>query len=335
LAEGVLPVGIVVLNWSNAPDTTRCLESLQAVDSDDFRLYLVDNGSPDGSADRLLDWLRTNWLRGPVEVRGAADKARSATPPPSATLIRLERNLGYAGGNNAGIERALSQGCQAVWILNNDTTVAPDVVDLLQGASLDDSVGVVGSCVLEQNSPEIVQCLGGGRYRWARSTSETSGGELAYGEALRARPERLDYIYGAAMLIPASTVARVGLLNDAFFLYCEEIDYAERCKSVGLRLIVEPRLRVWHRFGGTIGSSRSLAARSPISVFHGCRSALILVSLYRLPLLPVAIAMRIGFALQLLAQGRPRLARAAVGGIVGGLISIPDALGHRPQPTQR
>ena len=328
MMEAVLPVGIVVLNWSNAPDTIRCLESLLSVESDDFRLYLVDNGSPDGSAAGLLDWLSVYWQRGDVRVYSETLEQRRGPCP--ATLIRLDQNLGYAGGNNAGIKLALAEGCDAVWILNNDTTVAPDTIGLLRNASFGDHAGVVGCCVLEQESPDVVQSLGGGRYCWWRTTSQPVGQALAYREALGARTEKLNYVCGAAMLIPESTVARVGLLNEAFFLYCEEIDYAERCKVAGLRLAVEPRVRIWHSLGGTIGSSRSLATRSRTSVFHGCRSALIVVALYRLPLLPVAIAMRIGFALRLLGRGQPRLARAAVGGILDGLVSIPSALRHRP-----
>lgn len=326
-----MPVGIVVLNWSNAPDTIKCLESLLSVESDDFRLYLVDNGSPDGSAASLLDWLRAHWQRGNVRVSG--ETIERGTGPSPATLLRLNRNVGYAGGNNAGISLALAEGCDSVWILNNDTTVARDAIGLLRKASLSDDVGVVGCCVLEQENPDVVQSLGGGRYRWARTTSRPVGEGLAYREALDARTEPLDYVYGAAMLIPASTIARVGLLNDAFFLYCEEVDYAERCKRAGLRLVVEVQVCIWHRLGGTIGSSRSLALRSRTSVFHGCRSAVIVVALYRLPLLPVAIAMRVGFALRFLARGQPRLARAAVGGILDGLASIPHSLRHRPLAT--
>jgi GT2 family glycosyltransferase len=115
-------VGVVVLNWNGKEDTLACLESLASVTYPAFEIYVVDNGYSDGSV--------------PV--------VRSRFP--NSTVIENGRNLGFAGGNNVGIRYALERGADYVLILNNDTLVAPDLLDRMMGAALRESdVGVVGA----------------------------------------------------------------------------------------------------------------------------------------------------------------------------------------------
>jgi hypothetical protein len=95
----------VVLNWNGREDTLRCLESLAAIERSDVGLVCVDNGSSDGS------------------VKAIGERF------PDVTLIEAGANLGYSGGNNLGIRRALEMGADWVVLLNNDATVAPDVIE--------------------------------------------------------------------------------------------------------------------------------------------------------------------------------------------------------------
>ena len=104
-------VTVVVLNWNNLPDTIECLESLRAVTYPALRLLVVDNGSTDGSE--------------------AALRARF----PGLELLQTGENLGFAGGNNAGIRRALEGGADHVLLLNNDTTVDPGFVTAMVDAA--------------------------------------------------------------------------------------------------------------------------------------------------------------------------------------------------------
>src|ERR1700730_11710283 len=100
-------VVVVVLTWNGRDDTLLCLESLQGVDYPNWEVLVVDNGSEDGSVDAIHgDY-------------------------PEIVVIETGKNSGYAGGNNVGIESALRRGAEFILLLNNDTTVAPDMLQAL------------------------------------------------------------------------------------------------------------------------------------------------------------------------------------------------------------
>jgi GT2 family glycosyltransferase len=114
-------VAIVILNWNNAPDTIACLESVAHLDYPNTRILVVDNGSTDGSADRI----------------------RQAHP--SIPVLETGQNLGYAEGNNVGIAVALEQKAPYICILNNDIALRPDfLTQLVAEAEADTSIGIVG-----------------------------------------------------------------------------------------------------------------------------------------------------------------------------------------------
>src|SRR5689334_10557014 len=131
-------VYVVVLNWNARDETLRCLESLTWVRYPRLKVIVVDNGSNDHSV--------------------AAVRSRF----PNLEVIANPDNLGYAGGNNIGISRALRQGAEYVLVLNNDAKLAVDAVDeaVATAKSLGPRVGVVGMAIYEANNPEQVYCYG-------------------------------------------------------------------------------------------------------------------------------------------------------------------------------
>ena len=316
-----MKVGVIVLNWNNSPDTLRCLESVLALQHREIFLYVVDNGSSDSSASRIRDWLSD---RQPSEASRRTSSSPSTDTRDAAgmsvELVELDRNLGYAAGNNAGIRRALAAGCDAVWILNNDTIVAADSLSaLVEMAESVDRIGIIGACILEDDAPTVVQCLGGGKYNWALSKVDlvAAGADVARpGPWLDARP---DFIAGSCMFVLRSTLERVGLLAEEFFLYGEEIDFTERCRRAGLGITVCAAARVWHKYGATTGASRRSAAKSRLVAFYGTRSAIRLTLKYRPQYLPSVVVLRVGYALVLAVQRRYRLAASVARGILSGL----------------
>ena len=316
-----LPIAISLLNWNNAEDTLRCIDSILSLRDRSFFLLVVDNASSDDSLPRIVAHLRAAWDRGRVLIddRSAAPDGsgidEAAPRAGDVIVIRGTRNRGYAGGNNVAIGAALTAGCRAVWILNNDTVVDADSLGHLHEA-LDGSpeAGAIGALLVDADSDRI-QCIGGGRYSWWRGTSRLVG-DGATPEELEtiALRTRLDYVSGASMLIPASTLEQVGLLDERFFLYCEEVDYAERCRRAGRGLVVTTRAVVHHRLGATIGSSRALRGRSRLSAYHASRSAVLLVRRHRPWLAPSAWAARIAFGAWLAVRGPRDLASPTVRG---------------------
>lgn len=214
-------VAIVLLNWNQEDLTLACLRSLRALDYPDFRVILVDNGSRPGS----LDAIEAGF--------------------PEATLIRHERNLGFTGGNNAGIRRALAEGADYVMLLNNDTEVAPDMLHLLVDfAASDPRIGVVGPLIYYYDDPQRIWSAGGAVDPHTAASVSLGEGELDDGRRI---PCRVDYVSGCALLIKRAVVEQIGLLDERFFIYYEEADWCARAREAGYQVWLVPQAKVWHK----------------------------------------------------------------------------------------
>lgn len=239
-------VAILILNWNGWADTLHCLESLLRLQAVKAQIVVCDNASGDGSMERFADWARGRLelvpepgplcslshppVAKPVACAGPefslASLACSANRP--LILLQTGANLGYGGGNNVGIRYALRHlAFDYLWILNNDTLVAPDALDALLRRVTDTDIDICGSTLLFHDRPEVVQCQGGARfYRWLSLTrllgirhTRDSMLDQAQVEAL------LDHPYGAAMLISRRGLDKLGLMPEDYFLYYEEIDW--------------------------------------------------------------------------------------------------------------
>jgi GT2 family glycosyltransferase len=215
----------VVLNYRGADDTVRCVASLRS-STRPARIVVVDNGSHDGSAERL----RT--LEG-VE------------------LIESDRNLGFAGGANLGIERLVDE-VGFVWVLNNDTVVEPPTLDaLLRAADRDPRIGAVGSVLYRTDEPAVVLTWGGGSLgRFTGHTQDATG-----------PGGRLDYLTAASLLLRSAAVREVGCFDERYFFTWEDVDLCARLRAGGWRLAVADDARVWHRWGGSAAPLSSLRVR--------------------------------------------------------------------------
>ncbi len=223
------PVAVIVLNWNRLDDTAACCRSLEPQMHGVGAVWVVDNGST---------------------LHSVEDLQRAC---PKATILRLERNTGFAAGNNRAIEAVLRhQRPRAFWLLNNDTVADPGTLShMLHGMDADARVGAVGSVICDMNPPHAVQSWGG---RWV---SPWIGIPLP----CRGPRARLNYLCGASVLIRTSALEQTGLLDEGFFFYFEDADYSFRLRNAGWRLTVAPHARVLHKGGGTIGSQDELRAR--------------------------------------------------------------------------
>ena len=230
-------VHVVIVNWNGWVDMVECLASLYRLDRDDVSIAICDNGSTDGSVDRLAEWLEEH--PGPV------------------ALIENGANLGFAGGCNVGIARALGDpGCRYVWLLNNDTVVTPGALSALVALlEAEPDVAICGSTLLFHDRPKTVQGLGGWFNPWIGR-----GGHLGLNGAAHELPARavieaqLDYVIGASMLVRRAIFERVGGLSEDYFLYYEELDLARRLVA-GERQAWAPASIVYHKEGRSIGTA--------------------------------------------------------------------------------
>ena len=274
---------VLILNYNSWRDTLECLESVFRSDYPIETIVVCDNGSTDGSVERILDWVdgrvdvcleKDHPLRElshppvpkplPAKVlnRSEAEAGVAADPEGDARLVLIRNgdNLGFAGGNNVGLRYLLKRrGWDCVWMLNPDTAVRKDALrHLCEGLSRDAKAGMCGSTLLYYSAPETVQALGGATYnKWLALPRHIGAGTAATlpvdAEAVL---RRMSYVYGASMLVSRDFVETVGLLNEERFLYFEEIDWAIRGRD-RFRLAYAPESVVYHREGGSLGSGRT------------------------------------------------------------------------------
>ena len=215
-------IAAVVLNWNDAESTRACLRSLQQTHYPNLSVIVVDNASTDGSADAF---------------------ARD----PDIDLVRNQTNLGFTGGVNTGIRRAMEKGADFVWLLNSDAVTGPDVLgQLAAAAGLDPRIGLVSPVFHDPAAPDRVEwCLS--RFDpVTRHASQTADPDVAR-QWRDAYPEQLVLI-GTALLIRRALIEAIGVLDDQFFAYVEDVDYSLRAIAAGFRNVVVPEAVVYHAF---------------------------------------------------------------------------------------
>ncbi len=226
--------GIIVLNWNGLADTRACVRSLLELRGTPATLYVVDNGSEDGSAEALH--------------REFADQI---------VLIANPRNLLYAGGNNVGILRALDDGCDELLLLNNDTVVDPHMLEELRAARAAHGDAVYCPKILYFDRPDRYWYAGGkinlNRARWShRGIREPDRGQ--YGVI-----EETGWATGCALFSTDKVIEKVGLLDDSFRLYQEDVDWCLRAKSAGYKIWYVPKAVVRHKVSASLGGNLSRA----------------------------------------------------------------------------
>lgn len=278
-------VYIILLNWNGCRDTMECIASCRRLTYNKYRLLIVDNGSIDGSEDAI----------------------RLACP--DVEFLQNGKNLGFAGGNNRGIEYALAQGADYIWLLNNDTIVAPMALKELVAVFADnDKAGIVGSKIYYYDDPDRVW-FAGGRINYRQGTTghigEYTKDEGQYGEV-----REVDYITGCSLMISREAIAAVGLMDERYFLLFEETDWNERVKKHGYTVLLAPKSHIWHKI------SRSLGERSALYNYYLFRNCLLFTAKHKPLLLPGVCLRKLRAVMTLYRQEDKTVARFAIKGII-------------------
>lgn len=237
-------VAIITLNWNNPDDTLACLRSVAALDYPAVSTFVVDNGSTDDSVARI----RASFPEVPILETGA--------------------NLGYAGGNNAGIRYALAHGADFTCILNNDVVVAPDFLEPLVTAAVEGSGRrVTMPMICEMRRPDVIWAMGSGMDWHTGSPVRLHVGELRSRWANRP-PYAVDFAPGTAFLVSNEAWGTAGPIDEGYFLYFEEADWCVRAGRLGYAMIAVPAACVWHDVTG------DQARHSPQITYYMTRNAL-------------------------------------------------------------
>ena len=234
----------VVLNWNGGDDTPRARASLAGVET-----LCVDNGSTDGS------------------------DADVGTRFPAVELIRTGANLGFAGGNNVGIRRALERGADWVLLMNQDAVADPGLADALaRAAERRPDAGVLACKVLFEDG-ETVMYAGASFNTWLGY----SGRRRGFGEPDRFHESNdVGRADGAAMAVSRALVDRVGMLDEELFLYVEDVDLSLRARAAGFAVVFVPDAIVRHR-----GSTSTGGAASTTNLYYSTRNTIAVVERHR------------------------------------------------------
>jgi len=241
-------VWAVVLNWNGLRDTARCLRSLRASSlCSSLSTVVVDNHSATGEADELAEAF------------------------PWVVVLPQARNLGYAGGCNVGIEYALSRGADYVLLLNNDAQVEVETIALLvahcEGSP---QVAAAGPLITFPESDEVWSA--GSRVSlWLGSTVMIGKG-TSLSQHLRDRPRPAESLPGACLLLRAAALRQVGLLDERFFAYWEDVDICARLRRAGWDVHLVPTARATHRKSASSGASGNVRL-PPLASYYIARNA--------------------------------------------------------------
>lgn len=213
-------VCIIILNWNNARDTLACLDAVKQLTYPNFSTLVVDNHSADDSL------------------------AQIRAKHPQAELLPLAQNFGYTGGNNRGIQHALQAGFDYVWLLNDDLVVAPDALTHLMAAAVaEPKAGILGPKVCTSEDRQTILSAGGTLVNgW--QLQQHGAGQQDQGQYDQLTD--VDFIMGCAMLVRRDVIEQVGLLEERFFAYEEDLDWCYRTKQAGFRVLYVPAAVTWH-----------------------------------------------------------------------------------------
>lgn len=284
--EGRPRVWVVVVNWNGCGDTIECLESLLKYAGPLlFGVVVCDNQSSDGSVLRVAEWLGSQGIHsreytfdGNAFTRVGSHASQVGDERGNRTIIiNTGGNLGFAGGNNVGIRyvRALGE-YEYIFLLNNDATIGRDCIEAAVDRFADNAeLGMVGCTILNKEPPQAVQAFGGASFQpWLARGCVIGAGAPIDRLVDRASVEcKLDYIHGAALIIKRECLEKIGPMEERYFLYYEEIDWAIRARRAGFLLGYAPAAVVFHKGGATIGSNSDDSKRSLLSEYYLVRSA--------------------------------------------------------------
>lgn len=236
------PVAVIIVNWNGAVDTLAVLRELDGIEGPPLEIVVVDNGSTDDSVEIL------------------------SRERPGIELVETGENLGFAGGNLAGIRQAFAtRECGWFLLINSDVVVDRGFLPPLIDACLDPEVGAAAPKIY-YFEPDNLIWAAGGRLRLRETVTEEFGQGDQDGPAYSQAAD-MTYLTTCCLLIPRDALERVGPLDPVYFIGVDDADWCRRALDAGYRLRYVPESRIWHKVAVSTGGSYT-----PFKTFHTGRS---------------------------------------------------------------
>lgn len=290
-------LGVVIVTYNARSIIRDCLESLLSSPTN-LKVVVVDNASTDDTLGVIAAWAAgTDGYRFWANLPGVT--ACVPKPFPHLTTIAAAQNGGFATGVNIGLRHLLADtSLDRFWILNPDTIVPPETPQNI--ASAPAGFSLLGGRILYAEPPYNIQIDAGTLNRWTGVTGNLNLG--AAHDTDRPDMRHADFISGAHMVASRKFIEAAGLMPEDYFLYYEEVDWAQRRGDLPLRFC--PNAAIYHRAGASIGSPTLTTAASAMSVYYKHRARLRFLRSHCPWARPTAYAYGLVKAAQFAAQGQ-------------------------------
>lgn len=219
----------VIVNWNLPNDTIACVRHLRNSISRIHEIVVVDNGSRDDSVQRLHDAF------------------------PDLEVLSLPENRGFAAGSNAGIRRALETEADWILLVNNDAVLAVDTVSQLVAAGETERALVMPR--IDVLPAGRLWHAGARNRRWVPLPSRLTERDIDQGQI-----QDIDYVVGCVLLVHREVFERIGLFDETYFMYYEDLDFSIRARRAGYHLLVVPSALAWHRIGASLNDAEGRRA---------------------------------------------------------------------------
>lgn len=310
------PVWALVLAFNEYERTRETLRAVLTLDPPADHVLLVDNGSSDGTA------------------------TRAKTEFPGVQVLALEANRYFAGGVNAGLRVAIDAGAGAVLLLNNDLVLESGALGLLlESLESDPARGAVTPKIFYFDPPDRIWFAGGVvspgfrliRHRGLNRKDDAHSGPGGGAGDGRDPARSVDYVSGAAVLLSRRALEAVGVLDESYVIYVEDVDWSARARLAGFVLWYEPRARAWHHVSATSGGGLT-----PLKAYYRLRSGALYLTRYAKPWeRPLAWLAYTAWTKWLLLQTLLRGDARTAGALLLGLADFTRILLGAPPPVRR
>ena len=228
-------VYIVLLNYNTYKDTIECIKSLKNIEYENYHIVIVDNNSINNSEEYITEYIK--------DIN-------------NTHFIKSVKNLGFSGGNNLGIKWSLEQSADYICLLNNDTIVEPTFLKyLVTEMESDKNIGISSGKIMYYSEPEVIWAAGG---KVDELKCIGHNGRINLKDDIKFNSkEEVSFLTGCLQLISREVFENIGLYEDEYFLYMEDVDFCLRASRAGYKLLYVPQSKIYHKVSVSTGGQSS------------------------------------------------------------------------------